>query len=108
MKKEFSVMKERPEVSIILTRDSVAAGDDIDAPHEKKIIIRSFTDPVALTREALTNYLPNVAGSGHSWICVLNKVEIAEIKTNEIHPLIGEARYSEKNSIHFIYKSAMY
>ncbi|WP_126456273.1 hypothetical protein [Sulfuriflexus mobilis] len=108
MKKEFSILKDRPEVPITLTRDSVAAGDDIDAPHEKKIKIKSFTDPVVLAREASTSYLPNVAGSGHSWICVLNKIEIAEIKTNEIQPLINEAEYSDKNNIHFIYKSARY
>ncbi len=108
MPKEFIVLKDRSEISVILTRDSVAAGDDIDAPHEKKIKIRSFTDPVALAREASTNYLPNVAGTGHSWICVLNEVEIAEIKTNEIHSLIDEVRYGDKNNIHFIYKSASY
>lgn len=108
MKKEFSILKDRPQVSIVLTRDSVAAGDDIDAPHEKKIKIRSFTDPVSLAREASTNYLPNVAGTGHSWVCVLNEIEIAEIKTNGIQPLIDEARYSDKNNIHFIYKSALY
>ena len=101
-------MKDRPEVSIVLTRDSVAAGDDIDAPHEKKIKIRSFTDPVSLVREASANYLPNVAGTGHSWVCVLNEIEIAEIKINEIRPLIDEAIYSDKNNIHFIYKSALY
>lgn len=108
MEKEFSIMKNRPEVSISLTRDSVAAGDDTDAPHERKIKVRSFTDPVALAREASTNYLPNVAGTGHSWICVLNKIKIAEIKTNKIRPLIDEVRYSDENNIHFIYKSALY
>jgi len=108
MKKEFSILKDRPEVTIVLTRDSVAAGDDIDAPHEKKITIRSFTDPLSLAREASTSYLPNVAGTGHTWVCVLNEIEIAEIETNEIRPLVNEAMFNDKNNIHFIYKSAMY
>ena len=108
MKKEFSILKDKPELVIVLTRDSVAAGDDIDAPHEKRIKIKSFTDPVSLAREASINYLPNVAGSGHSWVCVLNEIEIAEIKINEIRPLVNEAKYSAKNNIHFIYKSALY
>ena len=102
------MLKGRKELSIVLTRDSVAAGDDIDAPHKKKIKIKSFTDPVSLAREASANYLPNVAGTGHSWICVLNEIEIAEITKNQILPLTDEARYSDKNNIHFIYKSALY
>lgn len=101
-------MKDRPEVSVVLSRDSVAAGDDIDAPHEKKIKIRAFVDPVSLARETSTNYLPSVSGTDHCWICVLNTIEIAEINTNGIRPLIHEATYSEENNIHFIYKPALY
>lgn len=29
MKKEFQILKNRPEISIILTRDSVCASDDV-------------------------------------------------------------------------------
>ena len=101
-------MKNQSKLSIMLTRDSVAAGDDYDAPHEKKITILPFTDPVSLARESATNYLPNVAGVGHSWVCVLNNVEIAEIKTNTILPLINEAIFNENNHIHFVYKSAIF
>ena len=108
MKKEYSKLKDRTELSVILTRDSVAAGDDIDVPHEKKIKLRPFTDPVDLAREASKNYLPNVAGTSHSWVCVLNEIEISEIKTKEIQSLINEVRYGDKNNIHFYYKSASY
>lgn len=48
MKKEFETLKDRLLVSIVLTRDSVCAGGDVDAPHEKTIKIRSFIDPEAL------------------------------------------------------------
>lgn len=108
MKKRFEVLRDRPKLSIRITRDSVAAGDDIDAPHEKKISILSFSDPVALAKESALNYLPNVAGIGHLWVCVLNDIEIAEIKTNKIQPLTKEAKYNDKNHIHFIYNSAIY
>lgn len=108
MKKLFSIWGKKSEVSILLTRDSVAAGDDIDAPHEKKIKLRSYIDPVVLSREASTGYLPNVAGSGHTWICVLNEVEIAQMMVNKIQPLVAEVKYGSSNHIHFIYKSAVY
>jgi len=74
----------------------------MDAPHEKRIVIRSFTDPASLAREASANYLPKVAGIGHTCVCVLNEIEIAEIKTNEIRSLIDEAIFIEHNNIHFI------
>lgn len=106
MKKEFQVLKNRPEVSVVLTRDSVCAGDDCDAPHEKTIRIRSFVDPAALAREASSGYLPSVAGVGHSWICVLNEIRIAEIKTDGIQPLVREAEFGDSNRIHFTYVSA--
>jgi hypothetical protein len=108
MKKAFQVLKDRPLISVILTRDSVCAVDDCDAPHEKAIKIHSFIDPEALAREASSGYLTNVAGIGHSWICVLNNIKIAEIKTTEIQPLVHEATFDEKNRIHFVYKSATY
>jgi hypothetical protein len=108
MKKAFQVLKDRPQISVILTRDSVCAADDCDAPHEKTIKIHSFIDPEALAREASSGYLPSVAGIGHSWICVLNNIKIADIKTTEIKPLVREAIFDEKNRIHFIYKSAKY
>ncbi len=106
MKKAFQILKDRPQISLQLTRDSVCAADDCDAPHEKTIKMHSFTDPEVLARETATGYLPNVAGVGHSWICVLNDVKIAEIKTTGIKPLVREASYDETNHIHFVYKSA--
>ena len=108
MKKAFQVLKDRPQISMILTRDSVCAADDCDAPHEKTIKIHSFIDPEALAREVSSGYLLCVAGIGHSWICVLNNFKIAEIKTTEIQPLVREANFDENNRIHFVYKSATY
>jgi hypothetical protein len=108
MKKAFQVLKDRPLISVMLTRDSVCAADDCAAPHEKTVKIHSFIDPEAFAREASSGYLPNVAGIGHSWICVLNDIKIAEIKTTEIQALVREATFDDKNRIHFAYKSATY
>lgn len=104
--KTFHVLKDRPKINIILTRDSVCAADDCDAPHEKSVRIDSFTDPKELARETSCGYLPNVAGVGHVWTCVLNDTKSAEIKTDRIRPLMREASFSEVNRIHFVYKSA--
>lgn len=108
MKKTFQILKDRPQIPVVLTRDSVCAADDCDAPHEKTIKVHSFIDPEALASETASGYLPNVAGVGHSWICVLNDIKIAEIKTTGIQPLVRETTYDEKNRIHFVYKPASY
>jgi hypothetical protein len=108
MQKAFQILKEKPQISVVLTRDSVCAGDDCDAPHEKTIRTPSFLDPEVLVRETSSGYLPSVAGIGHSWICILNKTPIAEIKTTGIKPLVREITFDEENKIHFSYKSARY
>jgi hypothetical protein len=77
MKQAFQILKDKPQTTVVLTRDSVCAGDDGDAPHEKTITTHSFTDPVVLARETSSGYLPSVAGIGHSWICVLNEIQNA-------------------------------
>jgi hypothetical protein len=107
MKKEFEVLRDRPRICVLLNRDSVCAGDDVES-HEKEIEIHSFLDPVALAREASSGYLPNVAGVGHSWICVLNDIKIAEIKTTGIEALVRESQFNDENRIKFVYKSATY
>jgi hypothetical protein len=108
MKKIFQILRDRPKLSFSLTRDSVCAGDDCDAPHEKKITIHSFTDPKALARESSSTYLPSVDGVGHSWICVLNGIKIAEITHKGIEPIVRQIEFAENNKIHFQYISARY
>ena len=106
--KELQARLGGPQTSVVLTRDSVCAADDCEAPHEKAIRVNSFLDPEALAREASSGYLPSVAGVGHSWICVLNDVSIAEIKVTGIQPLVREVEFKDNNQIHFVYKSASY
>lgn len=73
MKAEFQILNNRPKIPVILTRDSVCAGDDCEAPHEKTVEVHSFVDPEMFAREISSGYLPSVAGVGHSWTCVLKE-----------------------------------
>ena len=106
MKKDFTVLKDRPRLSFRMTRDSVCAGDDCDAPHEKVVELPSFIEPSDLTRHAVSNYLPTVSGFGHSWICKLNGIRIAELRHDGIHALVRENTFEEDNAIHWQYISA--
>ena len=108
MKAAFQVLKVRPKISVILTRDSVCAGDDCDAPHEKKVEVSSFVDPEAFAREISSGYLPSVAGVGHSWTCVLNGVRMAEVTNSGIRALIRKSTFSDENRAHFVYHSAQF
>lgn len=108
MKMQFQILKDRPKLKVRVTRDSVCAGDDCNAPHEKVILIHSFTDPVALASNISTSYLPNVNGIGHTWDCILNGNKIAEIRTSGIEPSVHEVTFCENNEIHFVYHSARY
>jgi len=108
MKAEFQVLKARPKIQVVLTRDSVCAGDDCDAPHEKKVEVYSFVDPEAFAREVSSGYLPSVVGVGHFWICEFNGLKIAEIRHSGIRGLVCESPFSDNNRAHFIYHSAQY
>ncbi len=108
MKTAFQLRKARPKISVDMTRDSVCAGDDCDAPHEKKTEVHSFLDPVAFAREISVGYLPSVAGVGHTWTCVLNDVEIAEVGVSGIRALVHESPFSDQNRVHFVYHSATF
>ena len=108
MKAEFQILKAKPKIHVTLTRGSVCAGDDCDAPHEKMVEMYSFVDPEAFAREISSGYLPSVAGVGHSWTCVLNGVKIAEIGNFGIRGLVRESPISEDNRVYFIYHSALF
>jgi len=108
MKKQFAVLKNKPEIIIRLTRDSVCAADDFDTPHEKNLKINSFLDPTILVSNIYTNYLPSVNGYGHSWDCILNEQIIAVISVKGIEAKVFEITYQENNVMHFKYNSSTY
>ena len=108
MQKQFLILKDRPRVSLRVTRDSVCAGDDCDAPHEKIVEMPSFTDPQAFANYLSTSYIPCVAGVGHTWDCLLNGIVLGTISTKEFHPKAREVQYANENHVHFRYHSATY
>lgn len=92
--------------NILVTRDSVCAGDDIDAPHEKDVSIKSILSPIDLASFLSSGYLPKINGVGHSWDCRFNGITIARIFQNSIEAYVDELHYELKNQVHFIYHSA--
>ena len=108
MKPALDVLKARSRIPVAVTRDSVCAGDDCDAPHEKSVEAYSFLDPVAFVQAVSSGYLPSVAGVGHTWTCLLNGVPIAEIANSRIRPLVAVSPFSDVNRVHFQYHSATY
>ncbi len=93
---------------ITVTKDSVCAGDDCDAPHERSLEMYSLLDPAAFAQAVASGYLPSVAGVGHTWTCLLNDVLIAEISNSGIRPLVQTTPYADANRVHFVYHSATY
>jgi hypothetical protein len=107
MKAEFQVLKARPKIQVVLDRDSVCAGDDCES-HKKTVEVYSFVDPEAFARAISSGYLPSVAGVGHSWICELNGVKMAEIRNSDVKVLVRETPFSDENRARFIYHSARF
>jgi len=108
MNAEFQVSKGRPKIQVVLTRDSVCAGDDCDAPHEKTVEVYAFIDPELFAKTLSSDYLPSVNGIGHTWVCELNGIKIAELASSTTRALEPECLFSDQNRAHFIYHSAQY
>lgn len=61
----------RALITLTLTRDSIALGDDVDAPHAKMLEFDPRADAVALARSVLAaNCLAHVAGNATWWLDV--------------------------------------
>ena len=108
MKAEFQVLADKPKIEIVLTRDSVCAGDDCEAPHERRVEVYSFADPYEFVKQFWTGYLPSVRGVGHSWTVLLNGKEIALMTTTRIEPKVPTIEFEAENAIYFVYHSATY
>jgi hypothetical protein len=75
----MNIRQESRPRRIIIRRDSVAAGDDVSAPHEKKITIKedeSVED--TLGKILASQYLPGIYGGKATWI-VTGKHPIAVV-----------------------------
>ena len=48
-----------------ITRDSVTAGDDIDAPHRIYMALNRVMETKEFVEKITQNYLPNINGKNH-------------------------------------------
>ena len=86
MKAASDVLRDRPRIPLTVTRDSVCAGDDCDAPHEKLLEGYSFLDPAAFAGAVSHSYLPSVSGVGHTWTCTLCSPSFHPKRTKRLSP----------------------
>ena len=95
-----------------ITRDSVAAGDDMDAPHTRTITVaatKASDDTAALIAAILRAYpLPGIAGGEATW-CLSSAVPLAVVAQQWAKPRTLECTLSDcdvRNNVvrlHFSY-----
>jgi hypothetical protein len=79
------------EIHIKCERDSVCAGDDVDAPHSYKFTVPENADLGEIfTHLEKKRYLALVAGLNHSWEAVIGKQTVATFKGNNRSPEVSE------------------
>ena len=91
-----------------LTRDSVSMGDDVNAPHTEILTLSNYKISEHSIGEICLNYLPNVAGVGHSWECHINNILIAIIRVEKIEIITDEIFLNENNEMFFKYNSSKF
>jgi len=94
-------------MQIKLNRDSVCMADDLHV-HARVIEIASVLDTYAAVMDIAKSYLPTIAGHGHTWDCLLDGENIAQISGNcaKITPLAAASARSESCHLYFKYHSA--
>ncbi len=89
-------------ITVIVTRDSVCAGDDVDAPHE---VSYSF-DP-AILKDAVLKEVAKMTIDTHypeqKWICVWNGINVAEYSKSGSSVDLEKIVLSNLNKVHFKY-----
>jgi len=74
---------------IKLTRESVAIGDDIDAPHLLEIEIQSNWTILDILKHILKlNYLPQINGGKATWSVAINEPIAVLSEENSENPLL--------------------
>ena len=91
-----------------LTRDSVSMGDDVNAPHTEILSLSNYKISEHSIGEICLNYLPNVAGVGHSWECHINNILIAIIRVEKIEIITDKIFLNENNEMFFKYNSSKF
>ncbi|WP_125921743.1 hypothetical protein [Hymenobacter lapidarius] len=100
-------------MKILLTRESVAMGDDADAPHHREILVADDADLSAIINVILqSNYLASIAGGRATWT-VVSRIPIAivaqqwaEPKMMAPIPSLSSLNFSNNAlSLHFDYRT---
>ena len=89
---------------IVLTRDSVASGDDIDAPHSKKIEVNpNWKINKILEFITTSNYLPKIKEGKATWsIAINNPIAVFTQENPESPLLICHPEYPHQETKGFI------
>ncbi len=104
-------------LTVFVTRDSVAAGDDFDAPHPYSFKMKKTAQlRDALERLANKGYLATVAGRGHRWEAKIGDCTVATLAANNHRPAqskvlaspLIEWAESDQIGLHFRYHPATY
>jgi len=75
------------DIQVIVHRDSVCMGDDIDAPHEKRFLLNDESQINEIFRElAATGYIPSIAGFNEKWEVEANNVVVCSFGKNITNP----------------------
>lgn len=93
-----------------VTRDSVAAGDDADAPHERHLRVDAGTPLDVIISHAASGYLALIAGGYATWVALLDGEPIAVLAQQWQCPrlLVEPARHRGAVSaghLHFAYEA---
>ena len=100
-------------MKILLTRDSVAMGDDADAPHHREMDIADDTSLQAIIKAILqSRYLATIGGGKATWT-VVSRIPIAIVAQQWAEPrmLVPAPSLSSLNfsgnvlSVHFNYRT---
>ncbi len=106
MKSGYSILRDRPKLRVIVTRDSVCAGDDVMAPNQKEIEIHSFTEPEDFIRAVAYEYgMPQIQGGRATWEVLLNDRKIGVIAQEWAapRPTVREIHFDQENRVHLHY-----
>jgi hypothetical protein len=91
---------------VTVTRDSVCAADDVDAPHRQVISVPENRDAVAFLLSILVRYpLPSIHGRKATWECSVDGRRIGVVAQQWARPVVHvkQVELERSASLHFIY-----
>ena len=104
-------------IKVVMIRDSVAAGDDVLAPHDASFEVRDDARlGEVFKRVGQLGYLPFVSGRGHSWHVFGTNCMLARFVANRRRPALSFRHFSPVSAfavdgelrLHVRYCSARY